>query len=413
MKKVLTLSIVSILIILNFSGCKVNKPEKTGTITSWIRTYNAGLCNLLEVEDGFLVVGFVKSSKDKQNNFLLMKLDSKGNEQWARAFREEGADSTYIRDILETASKGFIVTGSFGVAKVDSNGNMEWSKKFARSSILSVYPNENGRFTVLSATSFSTALINPFVTEISLDGTLNKFNFAKQFLAPIEPFNKFSKTSDGGYIISGPYDEQSSFIAKLNSDGEVSGGCNYIKDYATKYLNYTASNVDEETTKAIVSSLDIQSVPVKIEESSVQVNSTLICDKSLKKVIILQVDSSEISVNGAKKSIDTKPVMKDGAILIPAEEVLKVLVATMSFDKNNAKGTIIFQDRTIEFWVGKNGYKINDANINTFDPLHPNAVPEIAESAVLLPLRFFKDAIGCKTDFDSKTRIITIIYPAS
>jgi len=230
---------------------------------------------------------------------------------------------------------------------------------------------------------------------------------------PIEPFNKFSKTSDGGYIISGPYDEQSSFIAKLNSDGEVSGGCNYIKDYATKYLNYTASNVDEETTKAIVSSLDIQSVPVKIEESSVQVNSTLICDKSLKKVIILQVDSSEISVNGAKKSIDTKPVMKDGAILIPAEEVLKVLVATMSFDKNNAKGTIIFQDRTIEFWVGKNGYKINDANINTFDPLHPNAVPEIAESAVLLPLRFFKDAIGCKTDFDSKTRIITIIYPAS
>jgi len=75
MKKIFL--VVTVVVFLNFSGCKVNKPEKTGTITSWIRTYNAGLCNLLEVEDGFLVVGFVKSSKDKQNNFLLMNGDCK------------------------------------------------------------------------------------------------------------------------------------------------------------------------------------------------------------------------------------------------------------------------------------------------------------------------------------------------
>ncbi len=410
------------------SGCyskdkwfPVIKFDSNGNVR-WAKNYQEGegIANFItQTSDEGFIVASAERVGPNMDSVMVMKLDSDGNEQWAKIFKEEGTESNYINYMSETTDKGFIVTGSFGIMKLDIKGNIKWVKAFVNSRLKSIYQTKDGGFVALCSTF---PWFNPFVVKINSKGMLKKIVFAKELHSPFESSDIFLQTSDGGFIISGGTDSynplvgRTSFLLKLNSNGEISGGCNYIKSYDTKYLTLKTPELTTETIVPLVSSSDLESVSDKMETSTVSVQSTLICDKSLKKTIVLHVNSPEMTVNSVSEEIgprkEIRPIIKDEIVLVPISAVIRVLGAKMSFDEKEGNVTIIFEGKTVEFWIGKRGYRINGVNIDVYDPHYQNAVPEVINGEVMFPLWFFEDILGCKSDFESSTQMITITYPA-
>ncbi len=110
--------------------------EKGDTV--WTRTLGTEYFDipkrLTQVEDGsFLITGIAKN--EGQDNLILIKTDSKGNEQWRKTF---GSDFIYsAEDAIALGNEEFLLVGSKSkdatnpkrwIAKLDQNGDIVWEK---------------------------------------------------------------------------------------------------------------------------------------------------------------------------------------------------------------------------------------------------------------------------------------------
>lgn len=131
----------------------------------------------------------------------------------------------------------------------------------------------------------------------------------------------------------------------------------------------------------------------------------------VKRIIIqLQIGSKTIYVNDVPQEIDVAPVIIEGRTLLPIRYVVEPLGATVGWNSDEKKITILFKEKMIELWIGKSIARVNGVD-TPIDPTNPKVVPMIISGRTMLPVRFIAENLGCQVDWDSTTRTVTITYP--
>ncbi len=125
----------------NSTDIYITKTDNYG-IEVWTKIFGVDSANVscekvMNTSDGgYIIVG--NSNKMNMSDVLLLKTDSLGNLQWAKAYG--GANTEFGYDVKQTYDGGYIASGitySFGntngdayLVKTDSNGNLLWSKTY-------------------------------------------------------------------------------------------------------------------------------------------------------------------------------------------------------------------------------------------------------------------------------------------
>ena len=280
-----TVFMLLLIVLTPFSTTLIQARSDTFTV-QWNKTYGPYLAYsvIQMIDGGFAIAGqnasykpFSPHSPSDWRNYtaLLIKTDGEGNVLWEKTYEAQVANS-----VVQTKDLGYALCVDNSLLKLDAQGNVQWNKTFnaleqcravqasdggyaligntkiaaASSSVNSVLikTDENGG--IVWNTTFSTGL--PFrndVVAVSLAETRDKgyaiagswygsFWFAKTDANGNVNFNKtynlissgggaftsLSKTTDGGYILSGfDYDPTqqtayySAWIVKTDSQGNV------------------------------------------------------------------------------------------------------------------------------------------------------------------------------------------------
>ncbi|MEO0146981.1 MAG: hypothetical protein ABIM46_04560 [candidate division WOR-3 bacterium] len=132
-------------------------------------------------DGGFTVAGYTTAYGQGQQDFLLVRFDSEGNLEWAKAYGGASYDRPY--SLIQTSEGGYALFGetwSFGtlseamIVKTDASGNLEWARTFGSSAFEwgSRLTQEPSGFYLLSGgtTSFGNGSPDFFLLKIDENG---------------------------------------------------------------------------------------------------------------------------------------------------------------------------------------------------------------------------------------------------
>ena len=138
-----------------------------------------------------------------------------------------------------------------------------------------------------------------------------------------------------------------------------------------------------------------------------------------KKVqIVLQIDNPYMVVNGKKEEVDpgrgTKPVIiaKWGRTVVPIRAIVEAIGGKVQWNNKEKKVIILFNDTTIELWIGKNSARVN-GKYRLIDADNPDVTPIILNDRTMVPIRFVAETLGCDVKWDPLSKKIIITYTES
>jgi hypothetical protein len=126
-------------------------------------------------------------------------------------------------------------------------------------------------------------------------------------------------------------------------------------------------------------------------------------------VLVLHIGKSTFTVNGARKTLDSLPVIKNGRTLVPIRAIIEALAGTVGWDATTKKATVTLGKKTIALWIGKSAATVNGVS-TPIDSTNAKVVPVIINSRTMLPLRFVTENLGATVGWDAATQTITIRY---
>ena len=126
-------------------------------------------------------------------------------------------------------------------------------------------------------------------------------------------------------------------------------------------------------------------------------------------VLVLHIGKSTFTVNGARKTLDSLPVIKNGRTLVPIRAIIKALAGTVGWDATTKKATVTLGKKTIALWIGKSAATVNGVS-TPIDSTNAKVVPEIIGGRTMLPLRFVTENLGATVGWDQNIQTITITY---
>jgi len=233
------------------------KTDSAGNM-QWNKTY--GFRSVSELARSVLQTGdggYVFAGIIGYGDFWLVKTDSAGNQQWAKTFG--GADLDEAWSVAQTSDGGYIIAGLtfsfpdpisadygyFWLVKTDSNGNQEWAKAFGGrlgECAFSVVQAIDGGYVIAGRTrTFGDGGDSDFwVIKTDLNGNM-EWNKTYGGGRDDEAFSVV-QTSDGGYMIAGLADsfgagECDFWLVKTDSAGnkqwdKTLGGTSYDLAYS-------------------------------------------------------------------------------------------------------------------------------------------------------------------------------------
>ena len=161
-------------------------------------------------DGGYILQGWGLSPQTNSDDIWLIKTDSDGNELWAKTFG--GNDAEFGWSVQQTSDGGYIFSAERGesfsdsdiwLVKTDSDGNESWSKTFGESNIDEdawfVQQTTDGGYIITGETD---ALGNANILLIKTDNNGNE-QWNKTVGASGSFGSQIRQTSDGGYIIVG------------------------------------------------------------------------------------------------------------------------------------------------------------------------------------------------------------------
>lgn len=214
----------------------VVRTDSNGT-TQWEKTFGGDGWNdrafaVLQTDDeGFTIAGWTYSFGAENLDFLLLKVNSTGNEEWVKTFGGAEDQGAFSLDL--TVDGGYILVGSTSsnnscgilLVKTDENGNQQWNKTFGnnyRACANSVCQTSDGGFVLagyIASSNYSgsedlwvirTNSLGEVLWNATFGGTENDEAFSVH------------ETLDGGYIVGGyyglPHGNSESWLIKLGAD---------------------------------------------------------------------------------------------------------------------------------------------------------------------------------------------------
>jgi len=124
-------------------------------------------------------------------------------------------------------------------------------------------------------------------------------------------------------------------------------------------------------------------------------------------VIVLQIGSKNMVVDGRATSLDAPPVILEGRTLLPIRAVVEALGGTVAWDAVTQQVTLTLKDTTVILWIGQRAARVN-GELRSIDPDNALVVPRIISSRTMLPIRFVAESLGCTVDWGATARTVTI-----
>lgn len=123
--------------------------------------------------------------------------------------------------------------------------------------------------------------------------------------------------------------------------------------------------------------------------------------------LVLSVGNSQMRVNGSFMPIDgtsnTSVMQIKGKTYVPAKAVMGALGGTFSYSSSSNKITLKLNDTTVVAYTGRKGTKVNGKSKALA------AAPfKTGKGVVMIPSALLSDYFGCKTNWESKTGVLTI-----
>lgn len=143
----ITIALILLSVLLSLAGSALAESSELFPDEEWNRTYNVPAMDYTHwmaqtSEGGYIIIGsmdYFSHSKE----YIIVKTDAKGDQQWSGKFREEDEDragyqmQTYI---MQTSDSGYLIAGStenfktgslnIWIRKLDAEGIEQWKKDF-------------------------------------------------------------------------------------------------------------------------------------------------------------------------------------------------------------------------------------------------------------------------------------------
>jgi len=120
------------------------------------------------------------------------------------------------------------------------------------------------------------------------------------------------------------------------------------------------------------------------------------------KVIILQINNQQITVDGKEQEIDAPPVIVSGRTLVPIRAVIEAMGGSVEWN-NELKETILkYKDDVIRLTIDSRAAFLNDKE-ETLD-----TAPAVIGGRTMLPIRFIAEGFNFNVDWNGDTQTITI-----
>jgi len=240
-------------------------------------------------DGGYIVAGDTRSFGAGWNDLLVIKLNSYGNIEWAKTFGDPQHDDAW--SICETSDGGYIVAGSTGsfeagnfdflVIKLNSYGNIEWAKTFGGTDwdeAFSICNTSDNRYIVAGYTySFGVDSSDFLVIKLNSSGNIE---WAKTFGGiTYDDGRSICKASDGGYIVAGntesfEVDYIDFLVLKIQPDGSMGEGCPWYSVNPT----VTSPTLSTTSPNLTVTSPNISSSNVSPTITSPNLSIYTICE---------------------------------------------------------------------------------------------------------------------------------------
>ncbi len=262
MKKYNSITIALILMGVLFNSCGTALAESGEPFPDeeWNRTYNVGeiyetQCIQKTSDGGYIIIGTLsKSSNDGRHpeDYLLVKTDSTGIEQWSRKFIEEDESrADYAINIMQTTDPGYLIAGStvnfttgslnIWIRKLDAEGKEQWKKDFQEDrpsrqffggnkimdrydeAYRSVRETPDGGFLILGKTDHcqncSIEMERPMdIWLMKIDPKGNE-EWNRTLGRTDHSAYSFIMTPDGGFVLAGVSDPDTTRFKKSDQDG--------------------------------------------------------------------------------------------------------------------------------------------------------------------------------------------------
>lgn len=103
-------------------------------------------------------------------------------------------------------------------------------------------------------------------------------------------------------------------------------------------------------------------------------------------------------------SNETKPLIIDNRVMIPARAIIEVLGGSADWNSKEKKITIALNDKKNEMWVGKKEYTCNGSAKNM------DVGAMIVNGRTMVPIRFVAESLGCDVNWLDKLNQVIITY---
>jgi hypothetical protein len=85
-------------------------------------------------DGGYLIIGRTELLNSNIIKFVVMKIDSLGNENWKKYYDYDTRNSDFLR--ISSTTNGYVLSAANQIIKIDNNGNLIWQKGSADSSLI-------------------------------------------------------------------------------------------------------------------------------------------------------------------------------------------------------------------------------------------------------------------------------------
>jgi hypothetical protein len=200
--------------------------DTLGTVI-WCKTYDGGGTEVFETvrpthDRGYIATGYTTSFGVGNKDAILVKLDSNGTVVWLKTYGTAYAD--WGRDVIETADRGFVFTGSaknsssnpntgaVSICRTDSLGALAWCKMYGAYTGyegVSVF-QDGAEFLVSGNGSLGFGLL----MKLRSDGSLRWSRKNKPFNMQYMNFAQLIIARDGNYYFTG-WGEDGNFDSQI------------------------------------------------------------------------------------------------------------------------------------------------------------------------------------------------------
>ena len=117
--------------------------------------------------------------------------------------------------------------------------------------------------------------------------------------------------------------------------------------------------------------------------------------EEMKTVVVMQIGSKTMFVNGKAYEKDAAPVIMNDRTLVPIRFVTESLGGTVAWNAETKEVTLVIDGKEIKMTIGKTIEKYGVA-------------PVIIDSRTFVPVRFVADELGATTAWNAETKTVTI-----